>query len=390
MAKELSAANCAIYALDTQELRSNLDSTLQTRGTFSLQKMTSATGGKYFGNINNYERHLERIQDLTGCYYVLGYYVDDKWDGAYHKIKVEVNRPGCEVHAQKGYFNPKPFTEYSDLEKMLHLVDLALTERSLFQTPVRLPAEAISRDHAANLCLISKIETAKLEEVLKGKTEVVSIIFDDKENIVDLRRAVGMPKEIAAESFYQYSFFSLPPGSYKCRLVIRNLDTGRGAVASSSAVIQTNLQAGIYLYPPLFLSPEKNAVYGRGFVPKTLERSPALSLADYFHFDRAEYSPCLEHIVKPDSLLPAIVNCSIIGLANPQVTISANLIEKSTGKITPLTLFVLSEQKAGGQTRFLVNLHIPEARPGEYALRLAAAERTSKSISQVSKDLQIQ
>ncbi|HUU37334.1 MAG TPA: VWA domain-containing protein, partial [Candidatus Desulfaltia sp.] len=92
MLKELSSANCAIYALDTMMLSSVLGSDPATRGTYTLQQMTSATGGKYFGNISNYEKHIEKIQDLTGCYYVLGYYVDDNWDGAYHKIKVEVTR----------------------------------------------------------------------------------------------------------------------------------------------------------------------------------------------------------------------------------------------------------------------------------------------------------
>jgi hypothetical protein len=125
----------------------------------TLQQMTSATGGKYFGNISSYEKHIEKIQDLTGCYYILGYYVDDNWDGAYHKIKVEVARPELEVHAQKGYFNPKPFKEYNSVEKMLHLVDLALSEEPLFQTPVRFPLDVVpcSAGAKGNLCLAAKI-----------------------------------------------------------------------------------------------------------------------------------------------------------------------------------------------------------------------------------------
>jgi hypothetical protein len=62
MFKELSAANCTIYALDTEELRTKIGSDTRTQGSFTLQKMTSATGGKYFGNINNYEQHSERFR----------------------------------------------------------------------------------------------------------------------------------------------------------------------------------------------------------------------------------------------------------------------------------------------------------------------------------------
>jgi len=239
MLKELSAANCAIYALDTQEASSALSSDVQTRGAFTLQKMASATGGKYFGNINNYEKHLDKIQALTGCYYVLGYYVDDKWDGAYHKIKVEVTRPGCVVHAQKGYFNPKPFKDYNDLERMLHLVDLALSEEPLFQTPVRLPLEIVPcrAESKGNLRLEGTIPIEKIRDVLAGKSEFVAIIFDDNGNIVTLRRNEKETYTLTSESFTFGAEFSLSPGTYQCRLVIRNLETGRGAVASATAVV---------------------------------------------------------------------------------------------------------------------------------------------------------
>jgi len=239
MLKEMGSANCAIYALDTMELGSGIKTDTRMLGVFSLQKMTSATGGKYFGNINYYERHIKKIQDLTSCYYVLGYYVDDTWDGDYHKIKVEVTRPGFKVHAQKGYFNPKPFTEYNDLEKMLHLVDLALSEEPLLQTPVRFPLEVVPCEPGgkANLCLTAEIPVDKIQEVLKDKTEIIGLIFDEKENIVAFKRNEREGSLLAGERFSFSASFSLPQGTYKCRLVIRNLETGRGAVASVTAVI---------------------------------------------------------------------------------------------------------------------------------------------------------
>jgi len=238
MLKEMSSANCAVYALDTMELGSGIKTDTRMLGIFSLQKMTSATGGKYFSNINIYEQHIEKIQDLTGCYYVLGYYVDDKWDGAYHKIKVEVTKPGCKVHAQKGYFNPKPFKEYNGLERMLHLVDLALSNEPLFQTPVRFPLAILpySPDGKGNLCLAAEVPLNKIQEILAGKVEIISIVFDEKENIVTLKREQRRKTEFPEENFSYVASFSLSPGLYKCRLVIRNLETGKGAVASATAV----------------------------------------------------------------------------------------------------------------------------------------------------------
>jgi VWFA-related protein len=239
MLKELSAANCSVYPLDTQELRGVIDRDTSMRGSHTLRKMASATGGKYFGNINNYEKHIEKIQDLTGCYYVLGYYVDDNWDGEYHEIKVEVKKPGYKVHAQKGYFNPKPFGEYNDLERMLHLVDLALSEEPLFQTPVRFPLEVVPcpAGSKGNLCIAAKVPVEKIREVLEGKAEFVAVIFDEKGDIAALSRDAKETYTLTEEHFSFGAAFSLSPGAYQCRLVIRNLETGRGAVASATAVI---------------------------------------------------------------------------------------------------------------------------------------------------------
>jgi hypothetical protein len=225
--------------LDTFQLSSVLGSDPETRGTYTLQQMSSATGGKYFGNISSYEKHIEKIQDLTGCYYVLGYYVDDTWDGAYHKIKVGVTRPDLEVRAQKGYFNSKPFKEYNNVERMLHLVDLALSEEPVFQRPVRFPLEVVpcAADGKGNLCLKAEVPLEEIGEVLTGKSEFVSVVFDKNENIAALKRNEWARSALTGKWFTFGAAFSLPPGKYQCRLVIRNLETGRAAVASATTVI---------------------------------------------------------------------------------------------------------------------------------------------------------
>ena len=240
MLKELAASNCIIYALDTEEIGASLKKDLRTMGAFTLQKITSATGGKYFGNINQYEKHIEKIQNLTGCYYVLGYSIDEKWDGAFHQLKVEVVRPGCEVHAQKGYHNPKLFREYTKLERMLHLVDLALNDDPVFQVPVRFPVATLPcpPDKKANLCLVAELPLEMIQDVLQGEFEIVSVVFNDRGNTVELKREVKTAAEFPTESVIHQADFNLPPGKYECRVIIRNLETGRGAVGSASVIIE--------------------------------------------------------------------------------------------------------------------------------------------------------
>jgi VWFA-related protein len=240
MLNELTASNCIIYALDTEDFGASVKKDIRTMGVFTLQKNAGATGGKYYGNIDHYEDHLARIQNLTGCFYVLGYSIDEKWDGAFHSIKVEVNRPGCEVHAQKGYFSPKPFREYSDLEKMLHLVDLALNDEPTCQVPLRFPVlvAACPPGGKANLCLSSSFPLENIQEVLSGRLEIVSLVFDGQGNTVELKREVKEAAELVRDKVILPVHFYLEPGKYECRIIIRNLETGRAAVGGTSVLIE--------------------------------------------------------------------------------------------------------------------------------------------------------
>ena len=165
--KEFGASDCSIYAFDTRESSKipalfELDqmNTLagggtlgadgkifrddKTTGMDSLKSLSKQTGGKYYSNIILHEKSLEEVSAVTGAYYVLGYTISTAADGKFHDIKIEVKRPGCQVRTQPGYFNPKPYREYTDLEKNIQLFDLALNERSEFQTPKPLQISAMS------------------------------------------------------------------------------------------------------------------------------------------------------------------------------------------------------------------------------------------------------
>jgi hypothetical protein len=85
--------------------------------------------------------------------------------------------------------------------------------------------------------LAAEIPLDKIQEILAGKIEIISVVFDEKENIVTLKREQRRKTEFAGDNFSYIVSFSLSPGLYKLRLVIRNLETGKGAVASATAVI---------------------------------------------------------------------------------------------------------------------------------------------------------
>ena len=378
MLTELAASNSMIYTLNTEALETVED--LRTRGVFTMQTISSSTGGKYFGNINIYEKHLEKIQNLTGCYYILGYYINEKWDGKYHKIKVKVNIPDCEVHAQKGYFNPKPFSEYSKTEKMLHLVNLALEEKPFFMAPIRFSLAALPClvKGKPNLALFSKISEGKIQEFSGKNVEIVTIIFDKEDNIVKTKRDEKDFSKLPIGNIYYSTLLPLDSGEYKCRIVIRNLETGRGAVASSSVEVLKSPDSGIQLYSPLLLKPEKNAYY---------LKKPSSA----YSFDSSQYSPLIEELTRGANRIWAVVRCSFSGIQQPNIQLTANLIHliADTKRTIPVIISTLNRYQEDDTEIFLIELQTEELQSGEYSLNFSAEDMYTQSQSQVNTTFKV-
>ena len=239
MLKELAASNSQFYTLDTEDLRETIMQDERMLGGGTMKQMSSTTGGKYYGRVHDYANIMEEIQSVTNSYYVLGYYIGSQWDGKYHRIKVNVKKKGYKVRAQSGYFNPKPFAELSEVEKQIHLVDLALNQRSFFEEPVRFYLEpAINFEKKKNnLMLVSRIALEDLKEISGDKVEIVCMVFDEEDTIVGYKREDVDFSDLHPTEFQHMSVMTIPPGAYKCRVIIRNLDTGKVAIGLSSVYI---------------------------------------------------------------------------------------------------------------------------------------------------------
>jgi len=393
MTKELAASNSAVYAVNVEgpKLRINPESR-DMMGDSSLRQLSNKTGGKYFSNSMDYKKAIEQIQRVTSSYYVLGYYIDEKWDGKYHKIKVKVKRKGYKVFGQRGYFNPKPFTEYTETEKLLHLIDLALSEKPHFQEPLHFPLITLpySIQEKSKLLLLTEIPAEKIKEIAEKKMEIVTLIFDNQNKIVKFNRDEVTSSKFAQDNVFYYATSSLSPGEYDCRIVIRDLETGKGAVASSSVVISEAPESGVILYPPLLLVPEKNASYLKELsTKKNEEQGKSTNLFDIYPFDPNQYSPLVKELNKGISKLLAVMRYTIIDIQEPEFHLSACLTEPSSGLEIPLSFSTLSTKKEEEISILLIEFQTPELQPGKYFLNLIVEELKTKSKSQISSEIQV-
>ncbi len=375
LGKELATSNISIYPINTEDPMAPLGNPESQRGASTLRELASTTGGQYLGNAVNSSEHFEKIQTLTGTFYVLGYPINETWDGKYHRIKVKVSRPDCDVRAQAGYLDPKPFSKYSDLEKQIQLVDLALADNPLSQAPARFAMQALACSATAqnNLGFVAEIPLEKLGEVCGTKVEVISLVFNAVDDIVGQRRTESDLKAVERSKAFYLALLSASPGNYRCRIVLRNMETGRAAVAGATAVIPEPKPNELLLFPPLFLTPEKGAFYIEGNSAKSSSgKAGPILFANVFFFDPARYAPRLEAALKGGSETWAAVRCAVPRNFSGGIRLTASFLDAQTGEEIGVPLTVIAKNDGEGVRAFFVILEIPSVEPDTYQFSLVA------------------
>jgi VWFA-related protein len=391
---KLAAASASVFAVDTEE-NAYFHIPESEKGAMALREIASETGGRFIGTTYAAPDHMEKIDTMTGAYYVLGYPIVESWDGRYHKVKVKVTRPGCEVNAQPGYFSDKPFPEYSDLEKRIHLVDLALSEKPLSQEPVRFTMQALPWASAPpdDIRFVAEIPVGRLDDVIGPRLEAVSLVFNGLDELVDTRRVELdlTQSDLREKSVFFQADLSAEPGNYKCRLVLRNTETGRGAVAAASTVVPEPDLNVIMLFPPLFLISREPSVYLSGGSAKNQRtkdqaRDAGAGLARGFPVEAEKYAPLFEETLLGGSEIYAITRCT--GKSAADSTLSASLRNPATGEVFPVLLVIKAERAEKVGRSLLLLLSLPRIPPGAYHLVISA--EVEGIASKVAKKIQIE
>ena len=98
-----SRGNVTIHSLDPR----GLGGPPRAGATDTLYQLAGETGGRIIINTNSLTDGLKRIVNDASAYYLLGYTpTRTEDDGKFHKINVNVKRPGTKVVARRGYWAP--------------------------------------------------------------------------------------------------------------------------------------------------------------------------------------------------------------------------------------------------------------------------------------------
>lgn len=380
------AAGTAVYAVNTQDWKMGPFGTKfhHIWTEHSLKNLAAASGGRYFADINNAAAIAHGVQDLTGNYYVLGYYVQDSWEGKYHKIKIEVSRPGARVLVQDGFSDSRPFDTMTDFERDIHLLELLWSEEPPSGFPP-LPVDPllVRIGETVQGCFLSKWEAGAKTGPPAAPVEVFALLRDEKgEMLVSQKWDVDLT---SYDGSAVWAYFSQPlaAGLHELRLVVRDRRTGEACVGRSRVDVPAPLDADIRLGAPLLFEDGPSARFLR--LPTRPLRSSegkaaaaAPSLQGLYRLIPKNKTPVVDAISTGTQYLIAVIPLEIKPLLpgdTPILSVEARLIPLSGASGIPLEVEILNQATSeAGYEVLAVDLVLGEVPPGRYDLEITVED----------------
>jgi VWFA-related protein len=392
LGKELAAANCPVFTIDSVGSRDNLGGRFQRKDGAVLEALSAASGGRFFSDVSDYRTIASGIQEWTGNYYVLGYYVPEAWDGEYHSLRVEVSRPGCRVHAQGGFFNPKPFEELSPFEKQLHLFDISMNKNPYHSVPERLGLTAFTCPTTTHsqLVMLLDIPLYRMREITADNTEVFTMIFDQNQRLVDVCRGEINFGNIKKERVCFYSITPLETGAYSCRAVLRNTRSGLSALGVTPEIrIPAPGAPGDQERGPLYFIPNEKADFMREDSAASGKKDK-ISLKSLFPFLTNSHRPLIDSLDRDQKRILAMAGFAQQNGKEPQVMVVSflGLLENDSSP-RRIEAKVLRREKKDGYVHLLFELTLPDVETGFYTLNWAVRNLETGSESIHSNPIQI-
>jgi VWFA-related protein len=236
----------------------------------TLYTLAAETGGKSFFDSNDIALGIARTQEAMGSYYLLGYYsTNNTADGKFRKISVKLNNPklAAKLEHREGYYADKVWGKLNAQDKEQALKEALSAGDPATDLPLALQIDYFRISPTAYLVPVSiKIPGSVVALAAKGGAATTQ--FDFAGQIQDERRAVvgnvrdkieiklnaatvapavtpltptgtapatptptaeakAPPAATARKSFQYDAGFTLEPGKYRMKFVVRENITGK-------------------------------------------------------------------------------------------------------------------------------------------------------------------
>ena len=324
---EAVKANMAIYSVDTrglealpplgdastgslrgtasyngQAMQANLNSNFASQETLST--LASDTGGKFFGDNNDFAPAFQQIQHDTEAYYILGFKsTDPARDGRFRHLTIKLNRgdlKDVKLEYRPGYYAPADFKHATTEDREVALTEQMRSDLPATDVPLYLQALYFKLENGTFYVPVSLIVPGSAIPFLKNgdkdkaNLDIVGQVKNAQGIIVgNVRETVKLnltANENVKQRNIQYTTgFDLATGKYHLKFIVRENQTGQ------MGSFETDLNVPDFKKIPLKLS---SIVLASQRLPNK-DKNPVNPLIR----DGQEWVPNIPHVFRQDQHL---------------------------------------------------------------------------------------
>ena len=397
MLQRFSSSDSVIHSVDLSglsargEARSGSAEPARRTGRESLAEIANISGGRWFKDTNDLGLAFGEVLELSRRYYLLAFEPNDlRGPGRFHKLKVKIKGKGFRVSHRSGYYEKAVYAERTPLERRFEAAQVIAT--GVGPTDLRLRSLAVPYRRTPQgvvLPVVLEVDGASLLAGQKGDTlglEIYGYALDPTGKLVDFAAATStlslarVRDKLRQRGLQVHAAFTLPPGRYDLRFLVRDAATGRQGSEWLDVNVPVLDPSEVMLFPPLFMEPP-----GDWVILQAASRGTPL-LETPFRVEADAFAPrARPHLVNGQAQRVCLLAYDAGRQYDPGAAfeIKPQLLD-AAGAPVASGGFKLTKAVAGedGFRRFILDFTPTALRPGDYRLRVRFRDPSSGRVSE--------
>jgi VWFA-related protein len=266
--KEFSSSDAVVHAIDISGLSARGDmrqvssEPIRRSGQESLSEIATGSGGRLFKDTNDLGLAFAEIGEMSRRYYLLAFEPGAaRGPGRFHRLKVKVRGKALSVSHRSGYFERSAQADAQPLMRRFQAAEIIAKGAPAADIPVGGLTIPYRRTEAGiELPVVLEIDGKALTSTRDPLAlEVYGYAFNADGSVADFMGLVSnldlkkAGDRLRARGLQVHGTFTLAPGPYTLRFLVRETDTGRVGSHWLEVTVPTLDPAEVQLFPPLFM-----------------------------------------------------------------------------------------------------------------------------------------
>jgi hypothetical protein len=208
----------------------------------TLYSLARDTGGRALFDSNDLADGIVRAAQAVTSYYILGYYsTNTARDGRFRRVRVTLaGGRAAQVAHREGYYADKEFARYTAAERERHLEEALMLEDPITEITLALEVNYFQLNRAEYFVPVavkipgSELTLARRRGAARTELDVIGEVKDDfgltiqnMRDRLDIRLDEATAEQLVDRPLQYETGFSLLPGRYVLKLLVRDATTGR-------------------------------------------------------------------------------------------------------------------------------------------------------------------